>query len=170
MLMKASVSNNLFRTYGVGMQGEVKLSHLQFADDTLIIGEKCWLNVRTIRAVLLLLEEVSGLKVNFNKSMLTGVNIPSTWLSEAASVLNCRTGTVPFLYLGMPIGGDNRKLSFWKPVVDRILVRLSSWNNNFLSFGGRLVLLKSVLSSLPVYFLSFFKAPTGIISSLESIF
>jgi hypothetical protein len=36
--------------------------------------------------------------------------------------------------------------------------------------GGRLVLLKAVLSSLPVYFLSFFKAPAGIISSIESIF
>ena len=126
--------------------------------------------MRTIRVVLLLLEEMSGLKVNFNKSMLTGVNIPPTWLSEAASVLNCRTGTIPFLYLGMPIGGDGRKLSFWKPVVDRIIARLSTWNNKFLSFGGRLVPLKSVLSSLPVYFLSFFKAPTGIISSTESIF
>ncbi|KAK2414519.1 hypothetical protein QL285_037103 [Trifolium repens] len=36
--------------------------------------------------------------------------------------------------------------------------------------GGRLVLLKSVLSSILVYFLSFFKAPTGIISLIESIF
>jgi hypothetical protein len=36
--------------------------------------------------------------------------------------------------------------------------------------GGRLVLLRSVLSSIPVYFLSFFKAPIGTISSLESIF
>jgi len=48
------------------------------------------------------------------------------------------------LYLGLPIGGDSRKLSFWKPVVDRIIVRLLTWNNKFLSFGGRLVLLKSV--------------------------
>jgi hypothetical protein len=38
-----------------------------------------------------------------------------------------------------------------------------------LSFGGRLVLLKSVLSSLPVYALSFFRAPSGIISSIESL-
>ncbi|GAU48120.1 hypothetical protein TSUD_141420 [Trifolium subterraneum] len=36
--------------------------------------------------------------------------------------------------------------------------------------GGRLVLIKFVLSSIPVYFLSFFKAPTGIISLIESIF
>jgi hypothetical protein len=55
-------------------------------------------------------------------------------------------------------------------VVDRITARLSSWNNKFLSFGGRLVLLKSVMSSLPIYFLSFFKALTGIISSIESTF
>jgi len=33
-----------------------------------------------------------------------------------------------------------------------------------------LVLLKSILSSILVYFLSFFKAPAGIISSIESIF
>jgi hypothetical protein len=72
--------------------------------------------------------------------------------------------------LGLPIGGDSRKLSFWKPVVDRIVTRLASWNNKFLSFGGRLVLFKSVLSSLLVYFLSFFKAPADIISTIESIF
>ena len=170
VLMKALVSNNLFQPFRVGRHGDVRLSHLQFADDTIIIGDKCWLNVRAIRAVLLLLEEVSGLKVNFYKSMLTGVNISPSWLSEAASVLNCRTGSIPFMYLGLPIGGDSRKISFWKPVVDRIRTQLSVWNNKFLSFGGRLVLLKSVLSSLPVYFLSFFKAPTGIISSIESIF
>ena len=48
--------------------------------------------------------------------------------------------------------------------------RLSGWQSRFLSFGGQLVLLKSVLTSLPVYALSFFKAPSGIISIIESIF
>jgi hypothetical protein len=53
--------------------------------------------------------------------------------------------------------------------VNKIRTRLSGWNSRFLSFGGRLVLLKSVLTSLPVYTLSFFRAPSGIISSIESI-
>jgi len=53
--------------------------------------------------------------------------------------------------------------------VNRIKSRLSGWNSRFLSLGGRLVLLKSVLTSLPVYALSFFKAPSGIISSIESL-
>jgi len=169
VLMSVVVREHLFTGYGVDQAGDMRLTHLQFADDTLTIGEKSWQNVRTMRAVLLLFEEMSGLKVNFNKSMLMGVNIHDSWLSKAALVMSCRKGSIPFVYLGLPIGGDSRKIAFWKPVVDRIVSRLSSWNHKFLSFGGRLVLLKFVLSSLPVYFLSFFKVPVGIISSIESI-
>jgi len=112
----------------------------------------------------------SGLKVNFNKSLLTGVNLTASWLSEVALAMNCRVGALPFVYLGLPIGGHPRKLDFWKPILTCIHSRLLNWKSKFLSFGGRLVLLKYVLSSLPVYFLSFFKAPTGIISSIESLF
>ena len=55
-------------------------------------------------------------------------------------------------------------------MLNTIKLRLSAWKSRFLSFGGRLTLLKSVLTSLPVYALSFFKAPSGIISSIESLF
>lgn len=61
--------------------------------------------MRSMRAVLLLFEEISGLKVNFNKSLLTGVNISGLWLAKAAMVMNCRMGSIPFVYLGLPIGG-----------------------------------------------------------------
>jgi hypothetical protein len=102
ILMSAVVGAQMFNGYGVGSVGDVKLTHLQFADDTLIIGDNSWLNVRTMRAVLLLFEDVSGLKVNFHKSMLTGVNISDSWLSVAASVMNCRRGTIPFYLFGTP--------------------------------------------------------------------
>ncbi|MCI26812.1 RNA-directed DNA polymerase (Reverse transcriptase), partial [Trifolium medium] len=78
-----------------------------------------------------------------------------------ASALCCKVGKIPFLYLGLSIGGASRRLGFWEPVVSRIKNRLSGWQSRFLSFGGRLVLLKSVLTSPPVYALSFFKAPAG---------
>ena len=145
------------------------VSHLQFADDTLILGEKSWTNIRAMRGFLLLFEALSGLKVNFSKSQLVGVNVPSSWLSEAALVLICKVGSLPFVYLGLPIGGNARRLAFWEPVLNHIKSRLSAWNCNHLSLGGRLILLKFVLSSLPVYALSFFKAPSGLVSSIESI-
>ncbi|KEH15328.1 hypothetical protein MTR_1350s0010, partial [Medicago truncatula] len=160
VLMQALVEANIFTGYKVGGANLVVVSHLQFADDTLLIGNKSWANVRALRAGLVLFEAMSGLKVNFHKSSLVGVNINASWLSEAASVLGCKVGKVPFLYLGLPIGGDPRRLLFWEPVVNRIKSRFSGWHSRFLSFGGRLILLKSVLTALPVYALSFFKAPS----------
>ncbi|AES78629.1 hypothetical protein MTR_7g037240 [Medicago truncatula] len=73
----------------------VVVSHLQFADDTLILREKSWANIRALRAVFLLFEAMSGLKVNFSKSQLVGVNVPSSWLAEAVLVLNCNVDS-PF--------------------------------------------------------------------------
>jgi hypothetical protein len=78
-----------------------------------------------------------------------GVNIADSWLHEAATALRCRVGKVPFLYLGLPIGGGSCCLSFWDPVLTRIKNILSGWKSRFLSFGGRLILVKSVLTSLP---------------------
>jgi len=82
----------------------------------------------------------------------------------------CKHGRIPFLYLGLSIGGDPRKLQFWYMLVKRIHRRLSRWKCKILSLGGRLVLLKFVLLSIPVYFLSLFKDPSGIISTLDSFF
>ena len=155
VMMFAMVSNGLFTPYGVGAQVLMLVSHLQFADDTLLIGVKSWANVKALKAVLLLFESISGLKVNFHKSMLFGVNVNDYWLHEAVVVMYCKYGRIPFLYLGLPIGGDPRKLQFWYPLVERICSRLSGWKCKNLSLGGRLVLIKFVLSSILVYFLSY---------------
>ncbi|MCI52296.1 cytochrome P450, partial [Trifolium medium] len=78
--MEAMVDRNMFTGYSVGESNPVAVTHLQFADDTLLIGTKSWANVLALRTVLVLFETMSCLKVNFNKSMLVGVNIPDSWL------------------------------------------------------------------------------------------
>ncbi|GAU22483.1 hypothetical protein TSUD_296020 [Trifolium subterraneum] len=169
-MVNASVHANLYSGFSIGEDVPFQITHLQFADDTLLVADKNWANIRAIKSILLLFEVMSGLKVNFHKSLLVGVNVVDSWLEEAAGVLYCKTGKTPFTYLGLPIGGNPRRLSFWKPVIDKIKSRLSVWKCRNLSMGGRLVLLKAALSSLPVYFLSFFKAPAGIVSIIESLF
>jgi len=77
--------------------------------------------------------------------------------------------TLPILYLGLLVGGDPRRLNFWDPAVNHIKALLSSWKSRHLPFGDCLVLLKFVLTSLHVYALSFFKAPSSIIASLDSL-
>lgn len=65
-----------------------------------------------MRALFLLFVAMSGLIVNFHKSELVGVNVNQSWLVETAAVLNCTVGTSAILYLGLPVGGDSRKLIF----------------------------------------------------------
>ena len=112
VMMSGLVNTNLFEGYMLGTHNALVVSHLQFADDTLMLGVKSWGNVRALRAVLLLFETMFVLKVNFNKSMLVGVNISESWLVEAATLLNCKVGKVPFMYLSLSIGGDPRRLAF----------------------------------------------------------
>jgi len=58
VLMNFAVENNLYKGYGVGSTGSAVVSHLQFADDTLLIGEKIWANVRALQAVLTLFADM----------------------------------------------------------------------------------------------------------------
>nr|GEV01037.1 reverse transcriptase domain, reverse transcriptase zinc-binding domain protein [Tanacetum cinerariifolium] len=65
----------------------------------------------------------------------------------------------PFMYLGLPVEKDMSKVDNWRVVIDRFLNKLSYWKSRLLSIGSRLTLVKAVLSSLPLYFLSLFGLP-----------
>ncbi|GKD55254.1 RNA-directed DNA polymerase, eukaryota, reverse transcriptase zinc-binding domain protein [Tanacetum coccineum] len=58
-------------------------------------------------------------------------------------------------------------LANWNILVDKFKSKLSNWKASLLSIGGRLTLIKYVLGSLGIYYLSIFKAPDSIINSLE---
>lgn len=47
--------------------------------------------------------------------------------------------------------------------------KLSSWKGNLLSLGGRATLIKASLNSLPLYFMSIFPIPIGIIDEIRQI-
>lgn len=65
-------------------------------------------------------------------------------MHELASVLSYKIGRLPFIYLAFLLAAM-RHLIFWEPIIDRIKARLFEWKSRNLSFGGRLILLKSVL-------------------------
>jgi len=66
---------------------------------------------------------------------------------------------IPFKYLGMKIGGNPRTLAFWKPVINKIKSRLSTWKGRITSMAGRVCLIKYVFNALLLFYFSFFKAP-----------
>ncbi|GKU89286.1 hypothetical protein SLEP1_g3443 [Rubroshorea leprosula] len=144
LILKAK-EEEMYNGVTVGTEG-MEVTHLQFANDSIFFCEASDENIKTIKGILRTFELVSRLKVNFFKSALYGINVKSEEISEWAESLNCVEGSIPFKYLGIPVGANPRNLSAWTPVVDCLRRKLSNWKCESLSFGGRIVLLNVALS------------------------
>ncbi|XP_058784344.1 uncharacterized protein LOC131659127 [Vicia villosa] len=140
---------------GCNVNGICFIDVLQFVDDTLLVGDGSWNHLWAIKAVLKDFEIVSGLGINYHKSKLIGININPRFLEIATSFLACRTESKEFKFLGITIGSNPRRINYWRPLVDKMRKRLSSWK-------GRWV-------SLAIFTLYFFKAPMKVIKELNKI-
>nr|GEY24491.1 RNA-directed DNA polymerase, eukaryota [Tanacetum cinerariifolium] len=95
--------------------------------------------------------------------------VENSLVTSAANNIGCMTLSLPFSYLGVNVGGHMSRIASWDVVINKVLSHLSKWRIKVLSIGGRLTLLKSVLGSTPIYYMSLFKAPVQVINKLEAI-
>ena len=113
-------------------------------------------------------EAFSNLKINLNKSEIIPLGRVDNVESLTAE-LGCRVGSLPTMYLGLPLGAPHMALGVWDSIEERFRKRLSSWKRQYISKGGRLTLIRSTLSNLPIYFLSLFRMSKIVCSRLEKI-
>ncbi|GKA65896.1 hypothetical protein Tco_0765603 [Tanacetum coccineum] len=95
--------------------------------------------------------------------------IPIVKVEIMASYTGYEAGFSPFTYLGLPISLNMSRIANWQPLIDRFKARSSGWKDNLLSIGGRLTLIKFVLSSLGNYYLSIFKVLEMVVKSLKTL-
>jgi len=125
--------------------------------------------VLAVKAMMKSFELVSGLRVNFHKSVIGAVGISQLDKLVYSKCLNCWQMELPFKYLGIIIGVNPRRITFWNSIVDKIKSRLSSWKGRLLSMAGRICLIKSVITVLPLFHFSFFKAPIAVYNQIRRI-
>ena len=143
------------------------LSILQYTDDTILFLDHNLEQAQNMKIILWAFEQSSGLKINFHKSEIFCFGEAKNCESQYMELFGCNHGTFPIRYLSIPI--HYRKLSNndWMRVQEIFGKRLSSWKGKNLSIGGRLMLINSVLSSLPMYMMSFFEIPKGVRKKLD---
>jgi hypothetical protein len=95
-------------------------------------------------------EKLSGMKINFNKSDLTPINLDEEERQSYAQIYCCRLGIFPFTYLGVPLHYDKIRRDGIQLIVDKIIKRIASWKGKLLSYGARLTLLRACLASIPI--------------------
>ncbi|KAK9988965.1 hypothetical protein SO802_029204 [Lithocarpus litseifolius] len=178
LIMMEVFSRMLKRMEGAGLirgfslegrrDGVESVSHLLFADDTILFCDADVEQILHIRLLLLSFQAVTGLKVNVLKSEMVPIGEVDD-VHALAGILGCRVGTLPMSYLGMPLGASHNSPSIWNPILEKMERSLVGWKKLYLSKGGRLTLLKSTLSSLPTYFLSLFTIPTHVTNKIEKL-
>ncbi|XP_050941567.1 uncharacterized protein LOC127149742 [Cucumis melo] len=90
-------------------------------------------------------------------------------LDKWASVVGCDVSSLQTNYLGLPLGGNQRAVSLWDLVCEKICKRLAPWKKGSFSKGGRLTLIRSVLSGIPVYYFSLFKTPNSVCKIIKKL-
>lgn len=131
---------------------------IQYADDTIIILPADLEVMHIIKELLDSYAKATGLKINYNKSQMMPINISDEKISELAAAMGCQIGSLPFTYLGLPLGTSRPTVRDLMPLVDGIERRLSG-TTLWMSYGGRVNYINSALSSLLSFVMCVLKLP-----------
>ena len=123
---------------------------------------------RNLKWLLVCFEQLSGLKINYDKSDLTTIGLDEDRENDIARIFCCKKGQFPFKYLGVPLHHSNLQREHIQLVVDKVIKRIAGWKGRLLSYGGRLTLLNSCLASIPIYLMSIIKFPKWDIKLINS--
>ncbi|CAK8568368.1 unnamed protein product [Lathyrus sativus] len=165
--MRSTVAGNLITEFKINDQATVSM--LQFADDTLLIGDGFVTNIWAFKAILRAFELIFGLKINFSKRCLYGIGVDPAYLEATEAFLHCKSDRLPFNFLGLTVGGNHCRYSFWNLMLSCLRNKLSNWAGRNLSMGGRVSLINSVIANLPIHHLAFYKAPKKVVNEIIAI-
>ncbi|XP_058725516.1 uncharacterized protein LOC131596794 [Vicia villosa] len=131
--------------WGFHFNEHIHFELLQFADNANVLCDGSMDNLWCIKAVLRGFELVSGLCININKSKIYDINIGTDFLAAAANFLPCEIGSMPFVFLGLPVGANHRRKTTWKPIFTKLSRKLAAWQGKHLSLGEPRVVWEEII-------------------------
>ncbi|XP_071739795.1 uncharacterized protein [Rutidosis leptorrhynchoides] len=135
ILTKNATRCSLLKGVEIGSD-KVPVSHLQYANDTIFLGEWNRHNINNLIKLLSCFEKASGLRINFHKSVIYGLGVSPNEIEYMASHVGCKVGEFPFTYLGIPIGRNMNRVENWSSVVETFNSKLGTRKSKTVSFGG----------------------------------
>ena len=139
---------------------------IQYADDTLIITEGYPRQLFFLKSLLNNFSLSTGLRVNFSKSMMVRVNVPTDKTTILAGTFGCSIGSLPFSYLGLPLCISRPRFQDFMPMISKCEKKLA-FISPFLNQAGRLEMVNAVLSAMPTFFMCSIILPKAVIKQID---
>ncbi|XP_058103493.1 uncharacterized protein LOC131247064 [Magnolia sinica] len=152
-------------------QGCIQISHLLYADDTILFLNGAASSLSKMRQFISKYQEVLGQKVNPRKSALfvSSKVLPGRVRSIERSLGFYKADGV-LSYLGVPIVKGRMLSSVFKPLLDKISARVQGWNVRLFSQASHLTLISHVLSNIPIHSLAAIILLAKVIGLMERSF
>jgi hypothetical protein len=103
-----------------------------YADDAVLFIRPRVGDMEVVSTVLNIFADVSGLKVNLQKSHTSCIRCDDETATSVANFFSCTSKNFPITYLGLPLStGRLRRSDIW-PVIDKFSAKLKGWKPRFL--------------------------------------
>ncbi|XP_074301272.1 uncharacterized protein LOC141632644 [Silene latifolia] len=147
----------------------IELSHLCFADDLILFckGERA--SIELLLQAFNFFSKASGLKMNKGKSNYYCNGMDDWLVNEIGRAIGMKLGAVPFKYLGVTVSPKRLSILDCTRLVDNVVDRIRGMGAKHLSYAGRLVLIRVVLSTLHNYWARIFILPKTVLKKIDSI-
>jgi hypothetical protein len=147
-----------------------RISHLLFADDSLLFCEATMRECAVLMELLRRYEKASGQLVNTDKTSLFFCRNTAENLRVAIQhVIGVPEVRKLEKYLGLPSFVGRSKYPTFAQIKEKVWIRIHGWKEKLLSQAGREILIKTVAQSMPTYTMNCFLLPKRICSELQSI-
>jgi hypothetical protein len=127
------------------------------------------MSILNLKLFLYYFEWMSGLKINFHKSEVYVFGVSHQEKERLANMLNCKLGSWPMKYLGIPISDQRLGVAAFLGIKDKMRKKLDPWKGKCLSSGGKLILTNTCLTNLPMYAMGFYLLPKQIHEGMDSV-
>jgi hypothetical protein len=139
---------------------------VQYADDTLLIMPANECQLINLKNILGAFSISTGMNVNFDKSSIVPINVEPEKMVRLAAVFDCQVGSMPFTYLGLPLGTTRPSVDEYLPLLNKIEKRMIGISS-LLTYAGGLIMVNSVLSALPTFYLGTLKVPVSVLHQID---
>ncbi|GJU90457.1 RNA-directed DNA polymerase, eukaryota, reverse transcriptase zinc-binding domain protein [Tanacetum coccineum] len=146
---------------------DLKISHLCFADDLLVLCHGDLNSVKVVKRALDMFSSISGLNPNIGKSTFFS-NVKDQVKNDILDILPFKIGSLSVSYLGVPLITKHLTYTDCKGLIDKVKIKVNGWKNKLLSFSRRLQLISSILSSMQVYWASVFILPKSVVKDRKN--